>query len=132
MELDHAIRLIRAAGGFSIHNGRTPGEFDDRVYEDLAARGLDGIEVRHPSASNTQIDFLQTRPSGTVGSPRPVAIITVPPMRGFLSANTTRIRTNTPPSPIASINEFSRNVPKHRRSTGRFHVNLHVRNGRGS
>jgi predicted metal-dependent phosphoesterase TrpH len=56
--LPDAIRLIRDAGGISIL-AHPPGEFDRPVYEELAALGLDGVESRHPSASNTQVDYLR-------------------------------------------------------------------------
>ena len=56
--LPDAIRLIREAGGVSIL-AHPPGEFDRSVYEELAALGLDGVESRHPSASNTQVDYLR-------------------------------------------------------------------------
>jgi predicted metal-dependent phosphoesterase TrpH len=52
-----ACELIRSAGGVS-SLAHPPGEFDDANYDDLASSGLLAIESRHPSASNTQTDYL--------------------------------------------------------------------------
>ena len=60
LPVDEACALIRSAGGVS-SLAHPPGEFDDAAYDELAAHGLDAIETRHPSASNTQTDFLAAR-----------------------------------------------------------------------